>query len=57
MARQSDDDRILPECFMDETRIGRLRPDEPGVGKIAALYHAESDGPVKVVPIEATAPH
>ncbi len=42
---------------MDETRIGRLRPDEPGVGKIAALYHAESDGPATVVPIEATAPH
>lgn len=27
-----------------------------GVGKIAALYHAESDGPAKVVSIEATAP-
>jgi integrase len=27
-----------------------------GVGKIAALYHAESDGPAKVVSIEAAAP-
>ena len=27
-----------------------------GVGKIAAFYHAKSDGPGKVVPIEAAAP-
>ena len=31
MARQSDDDRFAPEWFIDETRIGGLRPDEPDI--------------------------
>ena len=31
MARQSDDDRVAPECLIDETRIGGLRPDEPDI--------------------------
>jgi hypothetical protein len=25
IVRQSDDDRVSPECFIDETRIGSLR--------------------------------
>jgi hypothetical protein len=31
MARQSDNDRFAPECLIDETRIGGLRPDEPDI--------------------------
>jgi hypothetical protein len=31
IARQSDDDRFAPECLIDETRIGSLRPDEPDI--------------------------